>query len=97
MLQQLLDVLALEPLGEDRFLGHNMHPRGFRIYGGQVLAQALSAAQQTVSPDRAVHSQHAYFLRGRACAGRGQFQLPARGGTPGGAAHTGQFDLLPDS
>lgn len=68
MLQQLLDVLALEPLGEDRFLGRNMHPKGFRIYGGQVLAQALSAAQQTVGADRAVHSQHAYFLREGKCA-----------------------------
>ncbi len=68
MLQQLLDVLTLEPVAEDRFLGQNMHPRGFRIYGGQVLAQALSAAQQTVSPDRTVHSQHAYFLREGKCA-----------------------------
>ncbi len=68
MLQQLLKVLALEPLGDDRFLGQNMHPRGFRIYGGQVLAQAVSAAQQTVEPDRAVHSQHAYFLREGKCS-----------------------------
>lgn len=68
MLQQLLDVLTLERLGEDRFLGRNMHPRGFRIYGGQVLAQALSAAQQTVSHDRTVHSQHAYFLREGKCS-----------------------------
>lgn len=68
MLQQLLDVLTLEPLGEDRFLGQNMHPRGFRIYGGQVLAQALSAAQQTIGADRVVHSQHAYFLRAGDCS-----------------------------
>ncbi len=63
MLQQLLDVLALEPVGEDRFQGMNMHPRGVRVYGGQVLAQAISAAHQTVDAERVIHSQHAYFLR----------------------------------
>lgn len=68
MLQQLLDVLALESLGDDRFRGQNMHPKGFRIYGGQVLAQAISAAQQTVSGERQVHSQHAYFLRAGDCS-----------------------------
>lgn len=68
MLQQLLEVLALEPLGDDCFLGRNMHPKGFRIYGGQVLGQAVSAAQQTVEPDRSVHSQHGYFLREGDCS-----------------------------
>ncbi|HMO68227.1 MAG TPA: acyl-CoA thioesterase II, partial [Novosphingobium sp.] len=34
-----------------------------RIYGGQVIAQALAAAMATVPEDRAVHSLHAYFLR----------------------------------
>lgn len=68
MLQQLIDTLALESLGDDRFRGRNMHPRGFRIYGGQVLAQAVSAAQQTVDPARVIHSQHAYFLRPGDCA-----------------------------
>ena len=68
MLEQLLDVLALETLAEDRFRGRNMHPRGFRIYGGQVLAQAVRAAQKTVAEDRVVHSQHAYFLRPGDCA-----------------------------
>lgn len=63
MLQQLLDVLTLEDTGNDGFLGRNMHPQGFRVYGGQVLAQALAAAQYTVDSERAVHSQHAYFLR----------------------------------
>lgn len=63
MLQQLLKVLALEPAGEDSFTGINMHPKGFRVYGGQVLAQAISAAHQTVDPERVIHSQHAYFLR----------------------------------
>ena len=35
---------------------------GRRVFGGQVLGQALSAAQRTVD-DRVAHSLHAYFLR----------------------------------
>jgi acyl-CoA thioesterase-2 len=63
MLDELLKVVSPEPLGEDRFLGENMHPGAFRVYGGQVLAQCVSAAVATVDESRAVHSQHAYFLR----------------------------------
>ena len=63
MLQQLIDVLSPVPDGPDRFIGANMHPGGFRVYGGQVLAQAVSAAVATVDDDRILHSQHAYFLR----------------------------------
>ena len=63
MLAQLIDVLKPRAEGEDRFIGTNMHPEGFRVYGGQVLAQAVSAAVATVDQGRAIHSQHAYFLR----------------------------------
>jgi acyl-CoA thioesterase-2 len=63
VLQQLIDVLSPVPDGPDRFIGANMHPEGFRVYGGQVLAQAVSAAVATVDDDRILHSQHAYFLR----------------------------------
>ena len=34
------------------------------VYGGQVVAQALNAAKQTVDPKYHVHSIHAYFIRG---------------------------------
>tara|TARA_R110001599_G_scaffold353870_1_gene601359 strand:- start:153133 stop:154014 length:882 start_codon:yes stop_codon:yes gene_type:complete len=63
MLSKLIDVVSPRPDGVDRFIGDNMHPEGFRVYGGQVLAQAVSAAVATVAEDRAIHSQHAYFLR----------------------------------
>ena len=75
MLQQLLDILTLEHLGDDRFLGRNMHPKGFRIYGGQVLAQAVSAAPHTVAQERGVHSQHAYFLRPGECTKPGTYEV----------------------
>lgn len=63
MLDQLLEVLTPTACGDGAFLGLNMHPRAQRVYGGQVLAQALHAAIATVPEDRSVHSQHAYFLR----------------------------------
>jgi len=62
-LEYLLSSLSLEPAGENRFSGQNTHPDGPRLYGGQVLAQAIRAAQLTVAEERQVHSQHAYFLR----------------------------------
>ena len=63
MLTRLLNVLSPDPDGKDRFVGTNMHPEAFRVYGGQVLAQSVSAAVATVAKDRLIHSQHAYFLR----------------------------------
>ncbi|WP_460773516.1 acyl-CoA thioesterase [Microbacterium sp. GXF7504] len=70
----LLEVLTLTSSGarttEDIFTGisHPM-PRG-RVYGGQVLAQAVVAASRTVPEDRPIHSMHGYFLRpGDASAG----------------------------
>lgn len=62
-LESVLDTLHLARTGADTFLGGSLPwPRG-RVYGGQVLAQALLAAGATVSPDRAPHSVHGYFLR----------------------------------
>jgi len=57
-------VFELEPHGPDTFLGESpAYPWG-RIYGGLVIAQALWAATQTVRPEHAVHSLHAYFILG---------------------------------
>lgn len=63
MLDQLIRVLSPSPAGVDRFAAGNMHPSAFRVYGGQVLAQCVSAAVATVDAQRVLHSQHAYFLR----------------------------------
>jgi acyl-CoA thioesterase-2 len=48
---------------EDIFTGPSQWMPGGRVFGGQVLAQALIAATRTVPEDRAVHSMHGYFLR----------------------------------
>ncbi len=60
--QQLLAVLDLEKLEEDLFRGQSFNLVGKRVFGGQVLAQALRAAAYTT--DRPAHSLHAYFLYG---------------------------------
>ena len=63
LLQELVSLLSLEQLEHNLFRGQSQDLGYGRIYGGQVLGQALSAAQQTVSADRHVHSFHSYFLR----------------------------------
>ena len=60
--QALLQILDLETLGEDRFRGVSPEGSARRVYGGQAIAQALTAAQRTTPADRPVHSLHAYFL-----------------------------------
>jgi acyl-CoA thioesterase-2 len=59
----VLDLRSCPELGDDVFLGGNQPQPHGRVYGGQVLAQSVLAAQRTVPPDRPVHSMHGYFLR----------------------------------
>jgi len=63
-LDQLLDILDLETLETNLFRGRSPQVGWQRVYGGQVVGQALVAAVRTVEPDRLVHSIHAYFLLG---------------------------------
>jgi acyl-CoA thioesterase-2 len=62
-LDDLVALLRLERLEENRFRGESRDPGWGTVYGGQALGQALSAAIETVPADRRVHSLHAYFLR----------------------------------
>ena len=61
--EELLSLLQLERLEENFFRGESRDIGTRYVFGGQVLGQALSAAQQTVDSDRSAHSLHAYFLR----------------------------------
>lgn len=65
--ERLLEVLDLDDTRarttEDIFTGSSHPMPSGRIYGGQVLAQSLLAAERTLPEDRAVHSMHGYFLR----------------------------------
>lgn len=60
-LDGLLRALDLEPLGDDRFRVHCEPTRFGRIFGGQLIAQALLAANATVG-EKPPHSLHAYFV-----------------------------------
>lgn len=60
----LLGILDLEPLEINLFRGRSGSPEGGRVFGGQVVAQALVAARRTVDADRIAHSLHGYFLLG---------------------------------
>src|SRR3954471_9598207 len=61
-LASLLELLDLETVDINIFRGVSPKDRWQRVFGGQVLGQALVAAGRTVE-DRQCHSMHAYFLR----------------------------------
>src|SRR6476661_1073781 len=63
VLDELVELLALERIEENLFRGQSQDLGWGTVFGGQVLGQALSAAVQTVPAERHVHSLHAYFLR----------------------------------
>lgn len=62
-IETLLSILDLEPLEHNLFRGRSPQVGWQRVYGGQVIGQALVAASRTVSEDRHIHSLHGYFLR----------------------------------
>ena len=62
-LNKLIKLLDLETLEENLFRGQSENIGGPRVFGGQVIGQALTAAVRTVPEKRFVHSLHAYFLR----------------------------------
>lgn len=59
----LIEILDLARTDEDSFLGQDAGSARQRVFGGQVLAQALTAGYRTVPDDRVAHSLGAYFLR----------------------------------
>src|SRR5512134_411170 len=60
-IDDLLAVLDLEPLEVNLFRGRSPQVGWQRVFGGQVIGQALVAALRTVD-GRPPHSMHAYFL-----------------------------------
>jgi acyl-CoA thioesterase-2 len=60
-IEQLVALLDLEPIEENIFRGRSPKDRFHRVFGGQVLGQALVAASRTIEA-RVCHSLHAYFL-----------------------------------
>ena len=62
ILADLIQLLRLERIEDNIFRGASRDIGSPQVFGGQVLGQALSAAQHTVE-GRVAHSLHAYFLR----------------------------------
>lgn len=62
LIANLCKLLSVREAGQDRFSGMAVPNAHGRVFGGQVIGQALMAAGATV-PDRQPHSLHAYFLR----------------------------------
>jgi acyl-CoA thioesterase-2 len=65
-------MMALEPHGIDVWVGTGPRYPWGGLYGGQIVAQALRAAANTVDPQFRPHSLHAYFIR------RGDHTQPVR-------------------
>jgi len=61
-LKQLIQHLSLERIEENLYRGPSADLGWGRVYGGQVLAQAIQASAATVNSDHRIHSMHAYFL-----------------------------------
>jgi acyl-CoA thioesterase-2 len=62
VLKDVIELLQLERIDDNIFRGQSRDIGSAQVFGGQVVAQALSAAHHTVEERRA-HSLHAYFLR----------------------------------
>jgi acyl-CoA thioesterase-2 len=61
-IHDLIDILTLENIGNNTFNGVSKTIGSPNVFGGQVLAQALHAAYNTIDNNRIVHSLHSYFL-----------------------------------
>lgn len=59
---ELLKILRLKRISETKFVGQNYPASWGRVFGGQILAQSLHAAYQTVPNTRIAHSLHGYFI-----------------------------------
>lgn len=60
---QLVDLLDVEEIDTDLYRG-KIGDDGFgRVFGGQVIAQGLQAAQRSTDEPKQAHSLHAYFMR----------------------------------
>ncbi len=59
---ELRPVLELEKIEDNLYRGQSYRTPWGRVFGGQVLAQSITAAQLTTPDERTLHSMHAYFL-----------------------------------
>jgi acyl-CoA thioesterase II len=63
LVAQLIDLLDVEAIDVDLYRGARQPGGVGRVFGGQVIAQALQAAQRSIDDGKIAHSLHAYFMR----------------------------------
>lgn len=63
-LNKVIEILDLEEIEQNHYRANSPNEGWQRVYGGQVIGQALVAASRTVDLERRAHSLHGYFLRG---------------------------------
>ena len=63
LVRALVDLLDVEQLDTDLYRGSRQPGGVGRVFGGQVIAQALQAAQRSTDAPKVAHSLHAYFMR----------------------------------
>ena len=61
-INELISIVTLNQIEDNKFEGQNYNTVWGRIFGGQVLSQSLHAAYQTVPEKRIAHSMHGYFI-----------------------------------
>ena len=62
-INDLIELLDLEEIEKNHYRATSPNDGWQRVYGGQVIGQALVAASRTVPEERHAHSLHGYFLR----------------------------------
>lgn len=63
LVEQLIELLDVETIDTDLYRGARQPGGVGRVFGGQVIAQALQAAQRSIDDGKVAHSLHAYFMR----------------------------------
>ncbi|PCD03547.1 acyl-CoA thioesterase II [Sphingomonas spermidinifaciens] len=63
LVAQLVELLDVETIDTDLYRGARQPGGVGRVFGGQVIAQALQAAQRSIDDGKVAHSLHAYFMR----------------------------------
>jgi acyl-CoA thioesterase II len=63
LVAQLTTLLDVETIDTDLYRGARQPGGVGRVFGGQVIAQALQAAQRSIEGAKVAHSLHAYFMR----------------------------------
>ncbi|MXP13680.1 acyl-CoA thioesterase II [Altererythrobacter confluentis] len=64
LVADLVSLLTVQEDGADHYIGQPQTGGVGRVFGGQVIAQALQSAQLAAPDGMVAHSLHAYFLRG---------------------------------